>query len=461
MITQTSWTKILKFSLPMTFIGILDLGLILIDFFWIYILIGNTNAMASVRVSSSIVIILESVIVAVISALMVYISQHSGAGNLKQARKGIRTAFSFSIYGGILMSIIGFLCIPLLIKLFGINDASRVYIQDYLGMYLIGYVIVALNNLLLFLPRYFQNITIIYKALGITFVVNFIASPLLMLLFSILHYPVISGAALGTILANLVCSLYLIWKLFFKDFLGIGLSRKDLAIKFQYTLLIENKNYIGSQVLTGITFNLSSFLYILILSYYPSNIFNVYALGSYAFTFFGIIANNFSASLIPMVSQNAGAKKFDETKELVRRMLMILAVYGFSIAIFIMISRNFIGHILSKEENLQVLFSSYFLFYSIPWAFNILATVFIFVTAGSGDSKGSMILTIVNMYVLVITGLLTIPHFFNNMSTGVFFALGMIQILTFLFSMFYYLTGRWAKASLIKAKEQEEALVGT
>lgn len=454
--TTFNWKKILKFSLPVTLIGVYDLVLIWIDFFWIYFMIGEADALSAVRVSASFVILVEAVLVAVVSSLLVYISQHRGAGKMDQVKRGIKGSFSFAIYGGLIVTALGLLLLPLLVKLFGVNEATIGYVRNYFGIYLLGYAFMSLNNLLLLLPRYFQKLKLIYQGLTIAAVVNVVATPAFMLLFQKLELPLISGAALGTILANIFCSIYVFWRLFLKDYLSIGLSKLDISWRPDIKLLVENKGYITSQVFTGLTFNLSMFLYILILSYYPSNAFNVYAVGSYVFAFFGILAQNFSASLIPMVSKHVGAKEFAEIRDLVKKMVTVLLCYGGSIAVILMVSHSFIANALAVESSLVPLFSEFILLYSIPWALNMISLVFIFVVAASGDSKGSMTLTIVNMYVIVIVCMVSIPHLFQNLTTGVFFTMGLIQVLTFVFSGSYYLLGRWAKASLVK--NQEEAV---
>lgn len=452
--TNLSWKKILKFSLPVTLIGIFDLVLIWIDFFWIYIMIGQADALAAVRVSASFVTLVEAVLVAVVSSLLVYISQHVGANKLAEAKRGIQGVFSFVIYGGLLVTLLGLLILPVLVKLFGVNEETLRFVREYFGVYLLGYVFMSLNNLLLLLPRYFQKLKLIYQGLTIAAVVNVVATPAFMLLFQKLEYSLISGAAMGTILANLCCALYVFWHLFIKDYLRIGISWIDLSWKLDYRLLLENKGYITSQVFTGLTFNLSMFLYILILSYYPSNAFNVYAVGSYIFAFFGILAQNFSASLIPMVSRHVGAKEYDTVRDLVKKMGTVLLCYGGSIGIILMASHSFLAKTLAVESSLAPVFSQFILLYSIPWALNIVSMVFIFVVAASGDSKGSMTLTIVNMYVIVLVCLLSVPHLFQNVTTGVFFTIGLIQVLTFVISFLYYLLGRWTKASLVKGKEE-------
>lgn len=453
---NTTWKKIVSFSLPMTLIGVFDLLLIFIDFFWIHLIIGDSNGLSAVRVSASIVMIIEALLIGVISALLVYISQHVGAGEMEKAKSGIRSSFAFAIYSGIAITIIGFLAISMLIKMFGVNVETELYIDDYLSVYLLGYIAMSLNKLLLFIPRYFQKVTLIYKGFAIAITVNIIATPVCMWLIGEAGGSQISGAAAGTILANAVCALYMIHRLFIKDELRVGFSKHEISLHLDISLLNKNRTYIGSQIFNGITFKLSVFLYILILSYYPSEAFNVYALASYVYIFFGLIAQNFAASLIPMVSQLKGAGKIDDILDLVRKVTYILIGYCSIVAGIIIVGRVAISNILTTDSSLTPIFSEFFLIYTVPWMLSIISIVFVFVVTGSGDAKGSLTLTIINMYLIAIICLLFVPSLFQNQITGVFITLALIQVLTFITSFTYYLFGRWKKVSLVKNQHTKE-----
>ncbi|MDP5272682.1 MATE family efflux transporter [Chengkuizengella axinellae] len=458
--TNLNWKKIISFSLPMTLIGIADLLLIGIDFFWIYYFIGEPEALSALRVSSSIILLIEAVLVGVISALLVYISQHNGAGHIDKVMRGVKGTFSFSIYAGIMTTFIGLLLLPVFIMMFGVSQKVSIFVGDYLSVYLVGYIAISLNNLLLLLPRYFQKLNLVYKGLSLTLLTNLIITPIFMLVFTRFGMNAISGAATGTVVANLVCSIYMIWQLFLKDHLQIGLSKKQLSLKVDFQLLKQNISYIGSQIFNGLTYNVSMFLYILILSYYPEDAFNVYAVASYIFVFFGVFAQNFAASIIPMVSEYIGSKQINAVKDLVKKMVLILLGYCSIVALIVLLSKNQISMALSTNDMLTPLFANFFTFYTIPWIMNTIAIVFIFVVAGAGDSKGGVILTITNMYVIVLVCLLFVPQLFQDKTNGVFITLALIEIFTFVSSFAYYLYGRWTKATLVKENEvhREEGL---
>ncbi|MGE7752878.1 MATE family efflux transporter [Lysinibacillus fusiformis] len=452
---KNNWKEILKFSLPMTFIGIADLLLIVMDFIWIYVFVGKPETFGALRVSSAIIILVEGIIISVIGAIMVYVSQHFGAKDIINTKKGVLNGLAFSMYGGLAVTIIGIACMPIFELLFGVDRITNSYVQSYLTYFFIGYIFICINNLLLLLPRFFGEVKLIYKGLGLMIALNFIVTPLFMIICDHLNMDIISGAALGTIFANAACFLYLFYILFYKDYLNLGLNIKDMPPKIDIAFFKQNKAYVGTEIFNGLSYNTSLFLYTLILSYYPKDAFNIYSIGTYAYVFFGVFAQNFTASLIPMVAQRVGEGKYDEIKDLVKKMCLILITYGITIAVPLILSRNFLAQIFSPNKDTAILFSEFFAFYTIPWVLNLLSLVFVFVVGASGDAKGGSLLIVVNMYVIVVSCLLIVPNLFNNTITGVFFSLGLIQVLTFVFSYWYYLTGRWTKVNLLKSKEVE------
>nr|WP_239534497.1 MATE family efflux transporter [Priestia taiwanensis] len=439
----------------MTLIGLSDLILIGINFFWIYYFIGDAEALAAIRISSSIIVLIEAVLMGVTGALLIYMGQSIGAKQMDKVKSAISATFSFSIYSGAFVMIIGLLCLPVLKGIFGANDVTNDYLDSYLFVYFLGYIVMALNNLLLMLPRYFRKLGIIYKALGVTMVVNIIATPLCMYIFQMQGYNMVAGAAAGIIVSNICCMVYLVYSIFFKDSLEISLSKEHISYKLDLDILKTNKGFIGSQVLSALSFNISMFLYTFILTYYPQESFNVYAVGTYAYAIFGLFAQNFTASLIPLVSNKVGAGEYDGVKDLAKKIGFSVLGYGLVIAVIFFFSRYQLAEVLATNESMIPLFVDFFTYYTLPWVLNMVSFVFIFVVAGSGDGKGGMILTIVNMYVLVIIPLAIVPHLFANLSTGVFVTLGFINVLTFIFSLGYYISGRWEKASLIKRASAE------
>lgn len=455
---SSSWKQILKFSIPVSLIGVADLLLIATDLFWVGLFTNDTEALTGIRLTSTVIVLIETVLIGVLTCLLIYVTQHFGAGNNKQSLRGIAGSFSFVIYAGIAISIVGFLIHPFISGIFGINDSTAKYLNDYLVVYFIGYIFLSLNNFLLLLPRYFQKVKIIFMGLGIAIVSNIILTPIIMYVFGQYNLSFLSAAAFGTIIANILCALFLIRKIFFKDYLELGLSREQLSFKLDGALLKENGAFIGSQIFTGLTFNVSMFIYMFILSFYPDDVLNTYSIATYVFVFFTVFSQNFATSLIPIVAQQIGQGKVKDIQILVKNMVTVLTVYGAIIAGVIVLARNTIAKGMATDPSLVPLFSDFFLYYSFPWVLNIISFIFIFVVSGAGDYKGGMYLTVSNMYIIVVALLLLLPKMFTDVTIGVFITLSIINVFTFANTLAYYKLGKWKKTSLVEEKSDSERL---
>ncbi len=452
---NNTWKTLIKYSLPLTLIGVINIFITLVDFLWVYIFVKDIQAFSALRVATSIILIMESI--AVWSSLMVYINQQYGAGKIEHTRQGIYTAIHLCLYSGILVTLFGIFLAPFIITLFGVNQLIQSLTWEYILYIFIGYIFISFKDFLLLLPRYFGYVKMVRNAMILLFFGNLLITPVVMLIFQMIDLSLIAGAAVGTVFANIICLGYLIYKLFIKDEMKMELSLKGCIRSFQYKIIKINFNYMMSQLFTSITFNVSLFLYMLILSYYPGDVFSVYAVSSYAFVVFNVFAQNFSGSLIPIVSQNVGAKNFELISNIAKQVLKVLLVYGLICIGIVFAGKEIMIRWLIADPHMGLLVSQYINLNAFPWILNTMAFVFILVVSGSGDSKGSMTLTVLNMYVVVILTLLFVPKLFNDISFGVFFSLGLIQVLTFIISGIYYISKRWQKNALILKIEAVES----
>ncbi|KGA96621.1 hypothetical protein AJ85_21655 [Alkalihalobacillus alcalophilus ATCC 27647 = CGMCC 1.3604] len=448
---DTSWKKILRFSLPMTFIGIAEMLTTLIDMLWVNYFIKDPNALAAIRVSFSYTMLIEAILVGFAAAMLIYISQNFSSGNKKGANDALRTTVGAIMTFGIISGAVGLLLLGLLGNLFGANEATINYSQQYLRPLLLGFVFIIMNNFLLILPRYFEKLKVVYYALVILIVTNIIITPILMLYFERNDYSLIAAAGLGTLISNVFSLAYLVWLIFYKDYLEININKKYLIPKMSFSLIRRNFSFISSQIFNNLTLSTSTFLYILILSYYPEQAFNVFAIGSYIFMLAGVFAQNFSFSLLPLVSRLKGEGKIAEINQIVKKMVSVLAVYSVVIVGFLYLFRVSIAEIVVSSE-IVLYFVQFIEIYSMPWILGNISMIFIFLYSGSGDAKASMYLIISNMYIIVLTSILIIPHMYEDLVIGVFFALAIIQVLTLINSYALYLTGRWKKNYIIESE---------
>ncbi|QIH77395.1 hypothetical protein GTN30_01760 [Macrococcoides canis] len=441
---NNSWNKIIKYSLPFTIIGMVEILIVMIDIMWSKVFINDIQAISAIRIVFSYLLLVEGVNVGFSSALIIYMSQKFHEAQHSKSVIAFNTLFTANIIIGFVMSILGILCMPLLGKIFQVNDETLIYARQYVTPMLIGFVILSSANLLILLPRYFNKLKLIYSGLSIIIISNIVITPLIVILFKVLEYDELSAIAWGTVIANLIMMIYLVYKIIYKNELSVFAAKNNFKVKINYRLIQENRSFIFSQIFNGFTFNFSAFLYLVILSMYPDTAFNVYSMASYIFMIAGIFAQNFSASIIPLVPEYKAKNETSNLKTLIRKMIIVLFVYTGIVSMLIMIIVNIVDLRLFAGLNIHY-FKIFMNLYVVPWMLGTISMIFILVNAGSGEAKGSLYLIISNMYIIVILTLIILPRFFEDQIIGVFVSLSFIQVLTFLNSFIFYKTNRWTR----------------
>lgn len=439
-----SWKKIVKYSFPFTIIGVVEILIVMIDLMWSKIFIDDVQAISAIRIVFSYLLLVEGIGVGFTSALVIYMSQKFHEAQYSKSVNAFNTLFNSNIIIGIVMSILGIICLPLIGKVFQVNDEILSYAQQYVIPMLIGFIILSLANFLILLPRYFNKLKLIYLGLTILIISNIVISPLVVMFFKKLEFNELNAIAWGTVISNFIMLSYLFYMIIYKDRLSLFTTQDRFQFKINFKLIKENGSFIFSQIFNGFTFNFSAFLYLVILSMYPDTAFNVYAMASYIFMIVGIFAQNFSASIIPLVPEYKAKNEISNLKVLIRKMITVLLVYTGIASILIVVIVNVADKQLFSGLDMHY-FKVFINLYVVPWMLGTIAMIFILVNAGSGDPKGSMYLIISNMYIIVIFTLIFMPKMFEDQIIGVFVSLSVIQILTFINSLSFYKTNRWTK----------------
>src|SRR5699024_5774854 len=400
-IMNNFWNKIVKYYLPFTIIRVVEILIVMIDRIWSKIFIDDVQAISAIRIVFSYLLLVEGIGVGFTSALVIYMSQKFHEAQYSKSVNAFNTLFNSNIIIGIVMSILGIICLPLIGKVFQVNDEILSYAQQYVIPMLIGFIILSLANFLILLPRYFNKLKLIYLGLTILIISNIVISPLVVMFFKKLEFNELNAIAWGTVISNFIMLSYLFYMIIYKDRLSLFTTQDRFQFKINFKLIKENGSFIFSQIFNGFTFNFSAFLYLVILSMYPDTAFNVYAMASYIFMIVGIFAQNFSASIIPLVPEYKAKNEISNLKVLIRKMITVLLVYTGIASILIVVIVNVADKQLFSGLDMHY-FKVFINLYVVPWMLGTIAMIFILVNAGSGDPKGSMYLIISNMYIIVI-----------------------------------------------------------
>ncbi len=301
------WKNIVLFALPL-FIGNL--------FQQLYntadsLIVGNylgSNALAAVSSSGNLIFLMTGLFQGISIGASVVIARYFGAKEYGNMNKAIHTTISFGIIGGILLTIIGYLLAPQMLKWMGtpidVFDLSVTYFK----IYFLG----SLGQIL------YNCCVGILQAMGDSkrplyfLIISSITNIILDLIFIAVFKLGVGSAALATIISQYLSALLCMYRLtHVKDIYQVKI--KDIKIHMNIM-----KQIIKIGLPSGFQNSIISVGNVVVQS--NINVFGELAMagcGAYSkiegFAFLPIMA--FSMAVTTFVSQNIGAKKFDRVKK--------------------------------------------------------------------------------------------------------------------------------------------------
>lgn len=278
------------------------------------IVVGNyvgENALAAVTSTGALIFLLVGFFGGLYSGVGVVISRYFGAGNDEKVKKSVGTAVTFGLISGVILTIIGVLFTPSILRLMGTpNDVfqdSLIYIRTYF----FGIIFIVMYN----------TACGIFNAVGDSkhplyyLIVSAVANVILDIIFVKFFNMGVKGAALATVISQGISAFLAFLRLYridevykvtikgicfekriFKSMINIGLPSgiQNSVIAFANVIVQSSINSFGSVAMAG----------------------NGSYLKLEGFAFIPVTA--FSTAITTFVSQNIGAKKFDRVKEGIR-----------------------------------------------------------------------------------------------------------------------------------------------
>ncbi|AST91034.1 MULTISPECIES: MATE family efflux transporter [Sutcliffiella] len=454
------WKNMFKFSLPLIGIGVVGFLLVLIDLFWLTRLLPGVEVISSFRVSMASVSFIESIIVGVVTGVGVLFTQYYGAKKYKEAQDIFNGGMISLLVFGVVASIIGILLLPVIVSLFGISSEAKVLSKDYLLIFFIGYIIIIVQTYLFYMARNMGNSLSVLKGLIFMVLLNTVFTPLLIYLFEFLGWGGMKGAASSTVLSHLLGGIYMFY-LFRKMFHTYDIKIQLLSWKkMNKALMKKSIPQAIAQTINSISFNLSMFLVIIVLSYYDDTIFIAITSGLYVIYIFNQVILNFATGLIPFIGQNIGAGKWENIRKVIKVTFLSVGAMSVFSAIVIFFTKPYALYFITNDQQIILLASQFLNYYLIPWILSMLTMVAIFTVSGSGDYKGSLLLIVWNMYISALIPLIVIPRLLSNTEVGVWIAYSTSAILAFIFSYSYLWIGKWKKVDLINYNSEQHEKLG-
>lgn len=431
------WKQLLLFAIPLLIGNLFQQLYNTVD----SIIVGNyvgREALAAVGSSNSLINMLVGFFLGLSTGAGVVISQYYGAGKNKKLHDAIHTALGLIFCSGILLTILGILLSPGILKLMGTPDDVMESSVLYLRVYFCGILSVMFYNMGSGILRAIGDSKRPLYYLIIASLVNVVLD----LLFVVVFHMGVMGVALATLIAQTISAVLVIRKLVqSKEVYRVIL--KDITIQKEYVKII-----IKVGLPAGIQQSVISFSNVIVQSHINS--FGSAAMaGCGAYTkidgFAILPVMSFSLAITTFVGQNIGAGRYDRVRKSARVcLLMSLSVTLFFSVLLYTFGSNIL-EIFSKDPEV-VLYGSSMLKTLAPF-YVLLAISHIFsgVIRGSGQATVPMIIMVANMCILRIILLSTLMPIFNDIK--VVFLGYIVTWSTCALAMFiYYKKGKWLAA---------------
>ena len=279
----------------------------------------NKEALAAIGATSYIINILIGFFVGLSAGAAVIISQFFGAGKVKDLSASVHTSIALSLVSGVVIMIVGIIFSPMILELMNTPADIIEPSTTYLRVYFIGSIPVLIYNMGSSILRAVGDSKSPLYVLIICTVVNV----LLDILFVAIFNMGIFGAALATLLAQLVSSAVVV----------IMLMRAEFSYKLNLKKIGFQKNVLIIMLKIGLPTGFQAVLYYFSNMIVQSSV-NKFGTGTVAawtaFTridnFYWMLIGAFGVAVTTFVGQNFGAGNFDRIKKSVRITYMFTAV---------------------------------------------------------------------------------------------------------------------------------------
>lgn len=400
---------LMAMALPMIAAMFLNMAYNLVDSLWIGNLLGET-AYAALTNSTPIILILTSVAMGSTNGVSILLSQAIGSKDKRKTESLIATSLIVAIVFSLLVTLILELCLPTILG--ALNTPAETYdmAYSYLTIYVLGYVAVYLYLYFTAVLRSFGNSMFQAIAMLVSTVLNAILDPIF------IHFIGFHGAAIATLLSQIVCLVFMVIYLKKKKLFYLHITWFD---KNDVLPLIQKA--IPSVIQQSIPAISTTFLTGLVSTY------SITAIAAYGITgkletilFYPAMALNMVLTTI--VGQCIGGQRTDRAKDYLKCALkygcLLLAILSIVIVVF---SKQLSGFFVNSSDVADIV-GVYFFIVGIGYLLNTITNSFLGVLNGFGKPAKSMVLMIF-YYIVVRMPLAYLLSFLGFGLNGIWFAI--------------------------------------
>lgn len=386
------WNKLPKYALPVAATGILEQLFNASDI----AIVGNfasqnrTAAIAAVGANSPIIGVILNLFIGISLGTNVVIANAIGRKDREDVEIAVHTSVLTALIGGILVTILGELCIGNVLKLLNVPTDVLPYALLYIRIYLLGMPVIFLYNFEAAIFRSTGDTKIPLQALAMSGILNLILN----LIFVVVLHMTVNGVAIATVIANIVSSVVLF----------IRLTRTDKWIRITPSRIRIDRSCLLKILRIGLPAGIQSMVFNLanvviqaainslgtVVIAASSAAYNIEILVYYIF-------NSFSQACTTFVGQNYGAGQIKRCRRTLLLCLLEDSLTSVCAIIIILFSGKFLLSLFNSDPQVIAIGYTRLLLVFSAYIFSMLYEIMSGYLRGFGISLVPAILTIIGV----------------------------------------------------------------
>ena len=439
---------LLVFSVPMLLGNLIQIGYSLVNTIWVGHLVGE-NAVGAVGVSFPVFFVLFGFAMGMSMATTILVSQYYGAKEYAMVERAVGNSFALALIVGAVLSVAAVWSSDRMLRLMATPPEIFAMASSYLRMSLAGFLLLYLGLLTNFILRGIGDTMTPLAFMSIGLGLNAILDPFLIGGFGPFPRLGLIGAAWATIISQMLALGTSIVYLNRKDHL-IAFNPKKLRLDRRMTRLLFTIGLpsIVQQSLVSIgSLFISTFV-----NTFGSAAANAFGAVSRVDMFVFMPALSISMAVSALTGQNLGAGRPGRVKEIFRwgtlmtssiTVLISLTVILFSRLILKMFGLGADAQVMEIGVSYLRIVGSSYLCFAIMYISNG-------VINGAGHTIITMTFSLLSLWLVRVPFAWLLSRTSLGI-TGIWVASALSFVVTMVVSLTYYFSGRWKKATIIRA----------
>ncbi|MFI5452905.1 MATE family efflux transporter [Pedobacter sp. UC225_61] len=447
--------SLLKLTIPIIFLQLLQAAYQLIDAFWVGRLGGN--AVAAVSVTTPFVFLSIAIGAGLAIAGSVLVAQYVGARNQAMVNHVAGQTLLLVLLISICLGALGFVFAPNLLRLMKVSDAV---FDGALGFMRFSFIGLVFNFQFIMFTAFMRGVgnpTVpIYIIVG-SVALNFALDPLFIFGWKGVAGSGVMGAAMATLSTQALATVVSL-AILFRGKRGIKLRLANLIPDFTY---IKKAFFLGlpssiEQSVRGLGVTLMTFL----IATHGTLSLASYGVGANVLQVVMIMGMGFSQAISTLVAQNIGAGKVTRAARIGRLGAIIsfwcLSVIGLVVFIF---SKQVVSFFVPEDAAVISGTSVFLRIIALSWGFLGVQLAFTGVLKGSGNMVTSMILALVSQFVFQFPLAFVLSHHGSMGVIGIWWAFPVSNVMMSLIAISVFYRGDWKKKKIIEDLKEEDELI--